>query len=271
MGMTDMGMQMTGPVAQTVLAAYDDLWRNSERIQCPGNPPAHDLLFSLFCTTEPARVWHVPEVLRFHPAEKNENAAFALHHTLAHLESDEALLAAIGAARDSIDLFEVNFSLNSPCLALAAVSDLCTDEDFAPVYMIALRDAVLENDVHLRVMMEESAMNGIENRTGIVWLAKQLAGTDKLDNLELRFSSNKMHNKALLVDKEFLSVGSQNFHYSAWGSPSLTEYNLATDDPEAVKEFLTEYEYWWQKAIPVREVIEQQREAAQERAGERKE
>jgi cardiolipin synthase len=188
---------------------------------------------------------------------ENENAAFALHHTPAHLESDEALLAAIGAAQQSIDLFEVNFSLNSPCLVLAAVSDLCLQEDFAPVYMLALRDAVLENDVRIRVMMEESAMNGIENRAGILWLYNQLAAQGKEGNLDLRFSANKMHNKAMLVDEEFLSVGSQNFHYSAWGSPSLTEYNLATDDPEAVAEFLTEFEYWWEQAIPVGEIIGQ--------------
>ncbi len=147
--MTDMGLQMTGPVAQTVLAAYDDLWANSERVQCPLNPPPAALLFSIFCRSVPAEVEHVPEVLRFYPVEENENAAFALHHTLAHLESDEALLAAIGAARQSIDLFEVNFSLSSPCLVLAAVSDLCLQEDFAPVYMLALRDAVLENDVQI--------------------------------------------------------------------------------------------------------------------------
>ena len=60
-----------------------------------------------------------------------------------------------------------------------------------------------------------------------------------------------------VVDDQLLVVGSQNFHYSAWGSPSLTEYNLATDDPEAVEEFLTEYEYWWAQAIPVEEVLGQ--------------
>ena len=166
-------------------------------------------------------------------------------------------LAAIAAAKESIDLYEVNFSLNSPCLVLTTLSDLCLQEDFAPVYMLALRDAVLENDVQIRVMMEESAMNGIENRAGILWLYNQLAAQGKEDNVTLRFSANKMHNKAMLVDQEFLSVGSQNFHYSAWGSPSLTEYNLATDDPEAVAEFQSEYEYWWAQAIPVEEVIGQ--------------
>jgi phosphatidylserine/phosphatidylglycerophosphate/cardiolipin synthase-like enzyme len=255
LGMTDMGLQMTGPVAQMVLAAYDDLWSNSDLITCWGNPPASKLLFVLFCATEPTEVSHPPEVLRYRVAEENEHASFALHHTLAHLESDEALLAAIDAARESIDLFEVNFSLNTPCLVLAQVSDFCTDENFAPVYMLALRDAVINHDVQVRVLMEESAMNGIENRTGVVWLYNQLAEAGKENKIALRFSSNKMHNKAVLVDEEFLSVGSQNFHYSAWGSPSLTEYNLATDDPGAVQQFLTEYEYWWDRAIPVEDVI----------------
>jgi phosphatidylserine/phosphatidylglycerophosphate/cardiolipin synthase-like enzyme len=263
LGMTDMGLQMTGPVAQMVLTAYDDLWANSDRITCWGNAPASKLLFSLFCGTEPTVVYHPPEVLRFRVAEDNDRAAFALHHTSAHLESDEALLAAIGAAQETIDLFQVNFSLSTPCLVLSLISDYCTQDDFAPVYMLALRDAVINNDVHVRVMMEETAMNGVENRTGVIWLYKQLEAAGKEGNVELRFSSNKMHNKAMLVDQEFLVVGSQNFHYSAWGDPSLTEYNLATDDPGAVEQFLNEYEYWWDQAVPVREVIGSRLEALQ--------
>ncbi len=192
LGMTDMGIQMTGPVVQTVMAAYDDLWRNSERLTCPGNPPSAALLFRFFCKTEATDDSHVPEVLRFYPAEENVNSAFALHHTAAHLEADEALLAAIRAAEEKIDLYQVNFSLNTPCLVLSMVSDLCNDEDFAPIYMLALRDAILENDIQLRVMMEESAMNGMENRDGIRWLQNQLEGTGKEDNLDLRFSPIKM-------------------------------------------------------------------------------
>jgi cardiolipin synthase len=223
------------------------------------NPPSIPSLFSLLCGARPTEVSHVPEVLRFYPAaQESDTSAYALHHTYRHLESDEALLAAIGAAQESIDLFQVNFSLNSPCLVLAQVSDLCTSEDFATPYMIALRDAILEDDVQVRVMMEESAMNGIENRAGIRWLQNQLEPAGKEGNIALRFSDNKMHNKAMLVDREFLSVGSQNFHWSAWGSPSLTEYNMATDDPQAVNEFLTEYEYWWGQAIPVEDIMRQE-------------
>ena len=50
-------------------------------------------------------------------------------------------------------------------------------------------------------------------------------------------------------------MGSQNFHWSAWGSPSLTEFNIATDDPLAIAEFRQEFEYQWQKGIPAEELM----------------
>jgi phosphatidylserine/phosphatidylglycerophosphate/cardiolipin synthase-like enzyme len=62
-----------------------------------------------------------------------------------------------------------------------------------------------------------------------------------------------MHDKAMLIDQEWLSVGSQNFHWSAWDTPSLTEYNIATDDPLAIAEFLIEYNHWWEQGIPAPE------------------
>lgn len=259
LGLIDMGLQMTGPIAQTAMAAYDDLWRNSSTITCLTEPPLSALLFTFLCGTRPSEVSHVPEVLRFYPATaENETAAFALHHTYRHLEADEALLAAIGAAQESIILFEVNFSLSTPCIILAQIGDYCTGADFAPVYMLALRDAILNNDVHVSVMMEESAMNGIENRTGIRWLTRQLEGTGKEGNLDLRFSGHKMHTKAVLVDEAFLFVGSQNFHYSAWGPNSLTEYNIGTDDPQAIAQFSAEFDYWWERAIPVEAIMRQE-------------
>ena len=59
-----------------------------------------------------------------------------------------------------------------------------------------------------------------------------------------------MHAKAFLVDEEMLFVGSQNFHYSAWGEAGLAEYNLATDDPRAVQTFKTMFDYYWELGIP---------------------
>jgi len=251
--MTDMGIQITGPIAQSVLAAYDDLWSGSEQVACGRINYRLPVLFFFFCTSFEAQATHTPETLRFHPQEPSPYSSFALHHTPKHLESDEALLAVILAAEDTIDLFEVNFSLETACVVGILLDRFCTEEAAIPPYMEALRTAVIDHDVKLRVMMEATAMNGFENRLAVRWLLGEVDAAGKLDNVDLRFNSNKMHNKGVLIDRELLSVGSQNFHWSAWGDPSLTEYNMATDDPRAVTDFLDEYEYWWNLAIPAQE------------------
>jgi phosphatidylserine/phosphatidylglycerophosphate/cardiolipin synthase-like enzyme len=64
-----------------------------------------------------------------------------------------------------------------------------------------------------------------------------------------------MHDKGLLIDEELLIIGSQNFHWSAWDTPSLTEYNVATEDPQAIHDFLEDFEYQWGRGIPWNEVM----------------
>ena len=110
---------------------------------------------------------------------------------------------------------------------------------------------VAENDVELRILLESSAFNGLENRIGIRWFLGELEKEGKLDNVEIKWFDGKMHDKAFLIDDELLFVGSQNFHYSAWGSPSLTEYNIATEDRNAIGDFSDEFGFQWQKGIPI--------------------
>ena len=69
--------------------------------------------------------------------------------------------------------------------------------------------------------------------------------------MEIRFYNGELvHSKTALIDEELLIVGSQNYHYSAWGDRGLTEFNLATDDPAAVEDFKRYFEYEWERAIP---------------------
>jgi phosphatidylserine/phosphatidylglycerophosphate/cardiolipin synthase-like enzyme len=193
-------------------------------------------------------------VLRFYPTTGNANA-FALHHTAAHLEADEALTAAMLAAEETIDIFEVNFALDTVCLGAILLLDLCEGEAAVPPYMRALLAAIVENDVHVRAIVEESAFNGVENRIGIRWLMDEAAKHGKQENVEIQFADHKMHGKALLIDNELLVIGSQNFHYSAWDSPSLTEYNIATEDSQAIADFLEEFEYHWSIGKPAGEAM----------------
>jgi cardiolipin synthase len=58
-----------------------------------------------------------------------------------------------------------------------------------------------------------------------------------------------MHAKSTLIDDEFLIIGSQNYHYSAFGEGGgLTEYSMGTDDPQAVADYKAVFEYEWQRA-----------------------
>jgi cardiolipin synthase len=119
--------------------------------------------------------------------------------------------------------------------------------------MDALLTTVTEHDVKVRILLEPSAFNGFENRIGISWFLGEVAEAGMLDNVEIKWFDGKMHDKAFLVDGEFLVVGSQNFHYSAWGSPSLTEYNISTEDSDAIADFLSEFEFQWDQGTPVEE------------------
>ena len=255
LGMTDKGVEVTGPIAQSMMATYDDLWSGSDLISCSIFPPPLSVLDFIWCSKSTAVATHPPEVLRFYPVEGADTHAFTLTHTSAFLESDEAILAALTSAEETIDLYEVNFSLDTVCLGALLLTDFCSTEELAPPYMHALVEAMVENDVKVRALVEKTAMNGFENRTGIRWMQKELAKYGKEDNFEIKFSEGKMHDKSVLIDNELLIVGSQNFHWSAWGSPSLTEFNIATDDPLAIAEFRQEYEFQWQKGIPAQELM----------------
>jgi phosphatidylserine/phosphatidylglycerophosphate/cardiolipin synthase-like enzyme len=248
--MTDKGIQFTGPVAQAAMSAYDDLWSGSSQVSCTNFPPPIPLLDFLWCDVDKAEATHPPEVLRFYPADGAANA-FSLHHTLLFQEADEAIIAAILQAEDTLDLYEVNFSLHSICLLAVFLTDICDVDDVVTPYMQALLTAVIENDVKVRAVVEKSAMNGFENRIAIEWLQERLAEAGKLDNVVIRFGSGKIHDKAILVDDAFLIVGSQNFHWSAWDTPSLTEYSMGTDDQAAISDFRQEFEYQWELALPV--------------------
>jgi phosphatidylserine/phosphatidylglycerophosphate/cardiolipin synthase-like enzyme len=242
--MNDLGLQITGPLAQTVMAAYDDLWSGSDLISCSLFPPPLPTLWFLWCDESIAEADHVPEVMRFYPTGGDSNA-FALHHTMAFLESDEAIVDVLNSAQETIDVYEVNFSLDTICIVASLLGGLCDTEELIPPYMKALVTAVVENDVQVRVLVEPSAMNGLENRIAIRWLQAELETHGKVDNVRAKFYDGKMHDKGLLIDEQLLIIGSQNFHWSAWDTPSLTEYNLATEDPVAIHDFLQDFEYQW--------------------------
>jgi phosphatidylserine/phosphatidylglycerophosphate/cardiolipin synthase-like enzyme len=119
--------------------------------------------------------------------------------------------------------------------------------------MEAIVNAVEQNQVNVRVIVENANSNGIENRVAIQVLTDELEMRGLEDLVEIRFFNGRVHAKTALIDQELLVVGSQNFHYSSWGERGLNEFGVATDDPEAIALYQEMFEYFWEQAIPVDE------------------
>ncbi len=249
--LVDFGMFFRGPVAQDAVTGYDDLWDGSTLVQCPDlNPPDGD--WSSYCTeiAGGAVASHVPEALLYYPTSAHD-VAFSLLRTYNRPESDKALEALIRSAQDTIDIFEVNFSMELYCSLGIIMDDFCSMDDALP-YMDALLDVMETNGVHIRVLTTDVNMNGIENSVAIETFKEALESRGLSDQAEFRYYDGRMHAKAFLVDDAFLVVGSQNFHYSAWGDgKGLVEYNLATNSDAAIAEFQDAFEFYWSQSKPV--------------------
>jgi len=244
-GRFDLGIHITGPVAQNSQRAFDDLWTGSPRRNCNFHPPVDDA-WQLTCRDAPATSEHVPEVLRYDLPGGHANA-FTMYRTEAHDEADQEVVAALAAAQESIDAIHVNFTMELVC-DLNLLYNICTFDNVLP-WMDSMLDAAENNGARIRVMIKSAPIDGIESSVAVEQFEKKLAERGIQDLVEIRIFDGPMHAKSTLIDDEFLIIGSQNYHYSAFGEGSgLTEYNMGTDDPQAVADYKAAFEYEWQRA-----------------------
>jgi len=246
----DLGIQMTGPVAQSTQLAFDDLWNGSNRIDCP-DLDSDSPLWWLSCRRASTSTEHIPEVQRYYLAEADHNA-FALHRTLKFDESDVVVSSIVASAQETLDVLQVNFTLKLIC-DLNVLFRICNFND-APEYMTALMDAIETNHVKTRVLVKKKPIEAIENNIAVQEFRQALAKRGLSDLVEFRYFNDSVHAKAVLIDKHFLLIGSQNFHYSAFGKGiGLTEFNIGTDDPQAITDFRRTFEYFWERGtlIPI--------------------
>ena len=203
----------------------------------------------LSCRTESATADHVPEVLQYYLPEAGSNA-FSLHRTKNFREADEAYHQALASAKSSIDTIQVNFTLDVIC-DLGVLLEVCNFANRTDP-LDGLMTAVETNQANLRILVKESPIDGVENKIAINAFQDTLEANELSEHVEIRFfNGDQVHPKAALIDEELLIVGSQNYHYSAWGDRALTEYSLATDAPAAVEDFQRFFDYEWERAIPV--------------------
>ncbi len=242
----DLALDVTGPVAQDALAAYDVMWQSADQLEC--QTLAGDN-WQDSCVDKTAEVSHSPEVLHAFVPAGGQDTSFSLLRTYDHPEADTFVSTALKNATQTIDMMQVNFSLDFYCMADLIFPGICNFDSALP-YMTAMMEAIERDHVHVRVMMENSNSNGLENRAaGQVFLDElKRRGLDQY--VELRFYNGKVHAKSTLVDGELLMIGSMNMHYSSWGANALAEYVVTTSNQQAIDEYEKMYETKWAEAVP---------------------
>jgi len=209
----DLGMTVTGPVAQDTITHYDDMWNGADQVHCE-DLTLPDGQWQDTCQEVKATDDHVPEVLRAYLPPDGDSDAFSLYRSNEFNEADDFIEASLAASTESIDLITANFSMEIYCIINLVAPGFCTIEDSMP-YMDAILEALENNQTHVRVIMENANSYGLENRVTASILYPELVrlGLDHL--VELRFFDGRLHAKSGLIDDSLLIIGSQNYQYSA--------------------------------------------------------
>lgn len=236
----DLGLRVRGPAAQDGVAVFDDLWRNSQQLSCPAGA-AVDTLAAVCTLVPPEAPTHPAQARQLRPAGRAR--AFVLYRRPGFDQSDRALLALFGAARQGLDLMQAEFSPGLSCWYAYLNPDDCPPSRW-PTYFRAVLEA-MERGVRVRALMVDYGADRAANRSGVALMRLEARRRGLEDRFEARYVTLNMHTKALTVDGRVVVAGSQNLHFSAWGPWGLNEAMLATSDGQAVAEQQASFENVW--------------------------
>jgi len=244
LGDTDTGLLITGPVAQHSRRIYDQLWTGAIQRHCP-DLNVSEAELRLTCSDSRGVPDHVPEVMRYLPMD-DKTIAFSMFRNQVYNEADQQLLVAYLAADEKIDLAQAMFSMPLIC-NLNHFFEVC-DFGHALPYMEALMDAA-ENGAELRIVLTPYPSQSIENVIAMEIFNKEAVERDIARRVEIRMFEDLLHTKSALIDGEFLIVGSQNLHWSAYGVDNgLSEYSLGIGDPGAAEQYQDFFDYLWERS-----------------------
>ncbi len=241
---TDTGIVVTGPIAQHSRTVYDQLWTGAILRHCP-DLTVSEVELRTTCIDSFGVPDHVPEVMRYSPTN-DEAIVFSMFRNQVYNEADQQLLAAYLSAEESIDLAQAMFSMPLIC-NLNHFFDVCDFGQALP-YMEALMDAA-ENGAKLRILLTPYPIQSVENVIAMEIMNKEAAERGLLRRVEIRMLDDLLHSKSAMIDGEFVIVGSQNLHWSAYGEgQGLSEYSLGVGDPGAADQYQRFFDFLWERA-----------------------
>ena len=243
-GTLDMGIQITGPAVQEVRMVFDELWEGAVQRHC-SNLYAPYPLWQWQCRDSAAVPDHLPEVSRYYIAEGDAQVYSMLRNEVLEL-SDDQIRDVIEQAEESVDVIEAMFAMPLVCY-LNHLYDLCGPEQAMPYVQSIIKAA--ENGAHVRLLLKMTPFMGTEAAISVEVIEEALREAGIEDRVEFRAFPIALHAKTFSVDNELVVVGSQNFHYTAYGeNTGLVEHNLGVIDPQAVEDWQRVFDYYWDLA-----------------------
>jgi cardiolipin synthase len=106
-----------------------------------------------------------------------------------------------------------------------------------------------EAGAKLRIVLTPYPSQNIENVIAMEIFNNEAVERGVARRVELRMLDDLLHSKSALIDGEFVIVGSQNLHWSAFGIDNgLSEYSLGIGDPGAAEQYQRFFDYLWERS-----------------------
>ncbi|PNY82517.1 phospholipase D-like domain-containing protein [Deinococcus koreensis] len=250
LGLSDLALGVRGPVARHAVAAFRDSWLHARPLECVARPDLDALRRDcpLGDTTAPyGLVWSAP------PRPSGNSRVYGLYRRSGEEAADQAVIRLLGAATGSIDLLQSQVSGTPACtLSLLAPGGCPFPNRHLPVWQ-AIAGAVRERGVHVRMVLDYDPLLRLETLAFLAGLWDVLRPLGLEDHLQARWSGTAggQHTKAALIDDAMLVVGSQNLQFASFGAQGLSEYSLATSDPQALALGRRQFDFEWARAQPL--------------------